>query len=116
MNTAELKNKIGKSRQPGHCFIKWWGNDKSLVDYEILDNFLLKIDLIDEIQGFELFDLEGIWKILTELDPDPISRGLENGFEVIHWTWTDRQGKEHVTSFPFTPEGVLELMESEFFD
>ena len=69
-----------------------------------------------EVAGFELLDLEEMWRILCELDPDPLSRVNDGGREVIRWVWKDRGGKEHLTTFPFTPEGVMELMESEFFD
>ena len=116
MNHAELKGKIVKARQPGHCFIKWWGNDEALVDFGLIDHFLEQCKTMDEIKGFELIDMEGMWRVLTELDPDPLSREEEGGREVIRWTWPDRQGKERVTTFPFTPEGVMELMENEFFD
>ena len=116
MTNESLRDEVTRLRQPGHCFIKWWGEDESLVDYDILDSFLKKIDSLDGVEGVELIDMEGIWKVLTELDPDPISREQEGGMEVICWGWKDRQGKEHVTTFPFTPEGVMELMESEFFD
>jgi hypothetical protein len=116
MTLEALRKQIANLRQPDHCFIKWWGDDESLVDYEILDRFLGNHDSSSDLKGFELFDMEGIWKVLTELDPDPLSREHENGVEVICWGWKDRQGKEHVTNFPFTPEGVMELMESEFFD
>jgi hypothetical protein len=116
MNHAELKEAIIKARQPGHCFIKWWGNDKALVDYELLERFLKICDSIPEVAGFELYDLNGIWQVLVELDPDPLSREQVGDREMIQWRWSDRQGKQHLTTFPYTPEGVMELMESEFFD
>lgn len=116
MNDASLREKIDAVRQPGHCFIKWWGEDKALVDYEILDRFLDTLAVSEQVEGFELLDMEQVWKVLTELDPDPLFRVQEQDVEVIHWSWKDRQGKEHLTTFPFTPEGVMELMESEFFD
>jgi len=116
MNYAELQEKIGKERQPGDCFIKWWGDDEALVDYELLDRFLEKEASIGEVAGFELFDMDGMWGVITELDPDPLSRVREGDREIIRWAWYDRQGKEYVTTFPFTPEGVMELMESEFLD
>jgi hypothetical protein len=116
MTNEAVRDKIANLRQPGHCFIKWWGEDESLVDYEILDSFLKRFNSVDGVNGIELFDMEGMWKVLTELDPDPLSREQENGVEVIRWGWKDRQDKEHVTTFPFTPEGIMELMESEFFD
>ena len=116
MTNETLREQIANLRQPGHCFIKWWGADESLVDYETIDSFLNKIGSIDEVTGIELIDMEGMWRILTELDPDPLSRSAEGGSEVIRWAWKDRGGKEHLTTFPFTPEGVMELMESEFFD
>ncbi|GAM08706.1 hypothetical protein OR1_00979 [Geobacter sp. OR-1] len=116
MNHAELKESITRNRKPGHCIVKWWGEDEALVDYELLDRFLANIDSLDGLKGVELIDMEGIWKVLKELDPDPLSREQSGEGEIIRWTWKDQSGKEHVTSFPFTPEGVMDLMESEFFD
>jgi hypothetical protein len=57
-----------------------------------------------------------MWRVIAELDPDPLSRVREGEREIIRWVWQDRQGKEQVTTFPFTPEGLMELMESEFLD
>ena len=116
MNQAELKERIATARQPGHCIIKWWESDRALVDYDLIDRFMERSDSIDKVAGFELYDLTGIWQVLVELDPDPLNRETVGNREVIQWRWQDRSGKEHLTTFPYTPEGVMELMESEFFD
>lgn len=116
MNHAELQKRISETRRQGHCFIKWWGDDTTLFDYELLDRFMARGETAGEVAGFELFDLEGMWNVLRELDPDPLQRVAEAGQEMIRWNWKDTAGKEHTTRFPFTPEGVMELMESEFFD
>ncbi len=116
MNNAELREKISKERQPGDCFIKWWGDDEALVDYELLDRFLAKGPSAAEVAAFELLGLDRMWSVITELDPDPLSRVRVGDQEFIRWSWKDRQGKEQITSFPFTPEGLIDLMESELFD
>lgn len=116
MNQAELKERIATSRRPGHCIIKWWESDRSLVDYDLIDRFLEQSCSTNKVAGFELYDLAGIWQVLVELDPDPLSREKVEGREVIQWRWLDRNGKEHLATFPYTAEGVMELMESEFFD
>jgi hypothetical protein len=116
MSNSGVLERIKRSRLPAHCFIKWWGEDEALVDYELLDRFLAKEGKAAEAVGFELLSQEEMWRVLVDLDPDPLSRQQEGGREVIRWLWQDRQGKEHVTVFPFTPEGLMDLMESEFFD
>ena len=34
MNHAEFRERVEKCRQPGHCFIKWWGEEEALVAQE----------------------------------------------------------------------------------
>jgi hypothetical protein len=116
MNRAEMQERIERTRKPGDCFIKWWGDDAALVDYDLLERFLTMGEAVGQVAGLELLDLEEMWSVLCDLDPDPLSRVNDGGREVIRWVWKDRGGKEHLTTFPFTPEGVMELMESEFFD
>lgn len=116
MTVEMLRTEIAGLRQPAHCFIKWWGDDAALVDYDLLDRFLARDMAAGEVAGFALLNLEEMWSVLLELDPDPLQRKMEAGREIIRWNWKDTAGKEHETRFPFTPEGIMELMESEFFD
>jgi len=116
MNHAEMKETIGTRRQPAHRFIKWWGEDAALIDYELIDGFLAKGDKVGDVIGFELLTLEEMWQVFISLNPDRLSREREGDGEVIRWTWQNRQGREQVSTFPFTPEGLMELMESDFID
>jgi len=116
MNHVEMKEIIGARRQPADCFIKWWGEDAALVDYELIDGFLAKGDKVGEVVGFELLTLEAMWQVFIGLNPDRLSREREGDGEVIRWVWQDRQGRERVSTFPYTAEGLMELMESDFID
>ena len=66
--------------------------------------------------GFQLLSLEEMWRLLVDLDPNPLSREREGERDVIRWQWEDPQGKEQATIFPFTPEGLMELMDRVFVD
>ena len=116
MSYADVRRMIERERQPSHCFIKWWGDDEALVDYELLDRFLAKERGADDVVGFELLSLDEMWQVFIDLNPDQLSRERTGGREEIRWVWKDRQGREQVSTFPFTPNGLMELMESEFFD
>jgi hypothetical protein len=116
MSHEELRRSIDSQRQPSDCFIKWWGRDPALFDYELLGRFLEKGEAVGEVAGFSLLSLDAMWQAFVELNPDLLSRELQGGEELIMWAWQDRGGKEHLATFPYTPEGLMELMESDFFD
>ena len=116
MTPAEVREQIDSKRNPSDCFIKWWGDDEALIDYELLDRFLAKADKVGDVSGFKLLGLEEMWQVFIDLNPDRLTRDRKGADEVIRWIWKDRLGQEQATIFPFTPEGLMELMENEFFD
>jgi hypothetical protein len=115
MTRDEIISQISKHRSTKHCCIKAWGEDPKLVDYETIDRFIDRLAENPGYAGFVLLDLEQFWEVLTDLDPDKLSRVKEGNSEFIEWLWTDATGREKTNRYPFTAEGIMSIMNEEFF-
>lgn len=115
MTGREAVAQVQARRNEGDCFVKWWRTADDLVDFELIDPFLAKVANGETVDGFELLDLEAMWRLFTNLNPDQVTRETGNGEEVILWKWQDGAGNEKVTSFPFTPVGLKALIDNDFF-
>ncbi len=115
MTRKEAIERIRSERRAGHCCVKLWQDNHRIVDFELIDKYVDDSEADDTIEGFELLDLEQMWEALTALDPDNLNRVGTVGGEVIEWWWTDRNGAEKKNSYPFSPEGILTIMNDEFF-
>ena len=115
MTGNEVAERIRAQRTTAHCCVKSWGADHKLVDFELIEPFMKKLRGEDAFEGFELLDLEQLWEALAELDPDKLTREKTAAGEAISWVWTDQSGKEIKTTFPFSPEGIMTIMNDEFF-
>lgn len=115
MTKSEMISQITTERRKEHCFIKFFKTGHRLVDIDLIDEFISKRDQSGEIDEFELLDIEQMWNTLIDLDPDKLTRSGRGKEEVIEWTWTDSQGTEKKTIFPFTPEGIMNIINDEFF-
>jgi len=115
MTRSEVIEQIVAQRREGHCFIKTWGTGHKLVDFELIDRFMQQAGAGDRIEGFELLDIEQMWQILIDLDPDRLIRVKREESEVIEWIWSDSDGTERKTVYPFSPEGIMTIIDDEFF-
>ncbi|KAF0216287.1 MAG: hypothetical protein FD174_3741 [Geobacteraceae bacterium] len=115
MTGNEVMRQIEAQRNANHCCIKWWREEKDFVDFELIDRFIEQVKPDDIVDGFALLDLEQMWKVLTNLDPDKLMRVKKGDGEVIEWVWSDRDGKEKTSIYPFTPEGIMTILNDEFF-
>lgn len=115
MTRRELIEKITAQRRAEDCFIKSWRSGYSFIDYELIDRFIDKLDDTSAIEGFALLDIEQIWQVLIELDPDKLVRVNGPEGEVIEWLWQDSAGREKKNVYPFTPEGIMTIIDDEFF-
>jgi hypothetical protein len=112
---SELIDRIEAQRGEEQFFIKSWETGQTFVDYDLIDRFIRKQGHEEEIKGFELLDMEQMWQILIELDPDKLVRVKKGESEVIEWDWQDSDGSEKKTFYPFTPEGIMTIIDDEFF-
>ena len=115
MTRSEVIDRIAAQRREGQFFIKSWENGHSFVDFDLIDRFISKGGKDTAIEGFELLDMEQMWQILIDLDPDKLTRVKSGGSEVIEWVWRDSNGTEKTTVYPFTPEGIMTIIDDEFF-
>lgn len=115
MTKSEVISQIGANRRVKDYFIKFYGTSHKLVDIDLIDNFVKTRDLSGEIDEYELLDLEQMWLALIDLDPDRLTRSGKGADEVIEWIWKDGNGTEKKTLFPFTPEGIMKIINDELF-
>lgn len=115
MTKNEIISRIATERKKGDCFIKFYKTGHTLVDIDLLDDFVASRDQCAEIDEYELLDMEQTWQALIDLDPDRMTRSGEGADEVIEWIWSDSNGIEKKTIFPFTPDGIMKIINDEFF-
>lgn len=115
MTGNEVVRRLKTEQKAGHFFIKWWRKESDFVDFALIEKFIGDVQPNEIIDGFELLDMERMWNVLISMDPDNLARVKKNGEEVIHWAWVNREGQEQASVFPFTPEGIMQLFDDEFF-
>jgi len=115
MTRSEVIDQIARQRRAEHCFIKSWETGHTFVDFELIEKFIGKPGQDTAIEGFELLDMEQMWLTLIELDPDKLLRVKSGGSEIIEWDWKSSDGTEKKSVYPFTPEGIMTIIDDEFF-
>jgi hypothetical protein len=115
MKVSDVAEQIRVQRSGEHCCIKSWVDDHRIVDFNSIEQFLEQAKADDMVEGFELLTLEQMWEALIALDPDNLVRVATPAGETIRWLWTDKNGKEIEQTFPFSPEGIMTIMNDEFF-
>lgn len=115
LTRCEVIEQIDMKRRGEHCFVRTWEAGHTFVDIDLIDRFIARGWKSGALDGFELLDLEQAWQTLIALDPDRLSRVKSPKGETIEWVWKDSQGKEHKTLYPFTPEGIMTIIDDELF-
>lgn len=115
MTRSEVIDQIARQRRPEHCFIKFWEAGHSFVDFDLIEKFIAKLGQDAAIEGIELLDIEQMWLTLIELDPDKLIRVKSGEGEIIEWDWKKSDGTEMKSVYPFTPEGIMTIIDDEFF-
>lgn len=115
LTIGEVIEQIQIQRKPEQCFIKTWETGHTFTDIDLIDRFIAKGRQDKALEGFELLDMEQTWQELINLDPDNLNRIKGSSGEVIEWIWTSGDGIEKKTVYPFTPEGIMTIIDDEFF-
>lgn len=115
LTRSEVIDQIALRRRQDQFFIKTWESGHSFVDIDLIERFINKQGPVGAFEGFELLDMEQIWQTLIDLDPDKLTRVKSIGGEIIEWTWTDSHGVEKKTVYPFTPDGIMKIIDDELF-
>jgi hypothetical protein len=111
----EVIEQITSTRKPGDFFIKTWETGHTFVDYDLIDRFMARRGQGGPIEGFELLDMEQMWQALIDLDPDKLTRVRTAEGEIIEWLWPGGDGTEKKTVYSFDPEGIMTIIDDEFF-
>jgi hypothetical protein len=116
MTRSEIIDQINGQRRTEQCFIKSWETGHTFVDFDLIERFIDKRGGMDgAIEGFELLDMDQMWQSLIELDPDMLMRNKSGEREIIEWVWRDSDGTDKKTVYPFTPDGIMTIIDDEFF-
>lgn len=115
MSRSEIIKQITVQRKADHCFIKYWSTGHTFIDFDLIDRFIAKTGEQEVVEGFQLLDIEQMWQVLIDLDPDKLLRVHSGEHEVIEWIWKDSSGTEKKTIYPFSPEGIMTIIDDEFF-
>lgn len=115
MTRKEIVEKIAQQRSIEHCFIRSWKAGHTFIDFDLIDRFLRKFGQNETLEGFELLDIEQMWQTLIDLDPDKLLRVKSGEGEVIEWLWRDGDGREKKILYPFSPEGIMTIIDDDFF-
>lgn len=115
LTRSEVIEQLAAQRKEGECFIKSWETGHSFVDFDLIERFVSNCGHERALEGFELLDMEQMWQSLIDLDPDKLVRVGSRGSEVIEWVWRDSNGVEKKNVYPFTPEGIMNIIDDEFF-
>ncbi len=115
MTRNEVIDQIAAQQSSEHCFIKSWENGHTFVDFDLIERFISKRGDEEAFEGFELLDIEQMWQSLIELDPDKLIRVKSGCSEIIEWDWKDSNGNEKKTVYPFTPGGIMTIIDDELF-
>jgi hypothetical protein len=115
MTRNEVIEQIARQRKAGDCFVKTWEAGHTFVDFDLIERFIAKSGKDAAIEGFELLDLEQMWQVLTDLDPDKLLRVKSGEGEVIEWDWKKSDGADRKCFYPFSPEGIMKIIDDEFF-
>ena len=112
---SEIIEQIAVHRTEKQFFIKSWQTGQTFVDFDLIERFISRQGQDRVLEGFELLDMEQMWQALIELDPDKLQRVKSGGSEVIEWLWQDQNGLEKKNVYPFTPAGIMTIIDDEFF-
>jgi hypothetical protein len=115
MTRSEVTEQITARRKENQFFIKSWETGQTFVDFDLIERFISRQGHERPLEGFELLDMEQMWNALIQLDPDKLQRVKRGENEIIEWLWQDKDGVEKKTVYPFDPEGIMTIIDDEFF-
>ncbi len=113
MRGSQILKEIDQLPESGKAFIRWWRPENDFADYELIADFRNKTDGFQEFGGYELLDVEEMWKRLEKLNPKRISRQKRTKGEYIVWKHRGSDGEQVEDTFSFSPESVMAIFDEE---
>ena len=109
MTGKELLKHMEEKRTIHHCFIRWWRENRGIIDIELLDTFLDRAKAGDEFDAFELLDMEDMLGIVMRQFPGKVKRTVTNGNDNLTWEINDSKGSTQQITRQFVPEFLINV-------
>lgn len=112
MNSTDIRNEIDRRRQDSSRFIRWWRKENDFVDFELLGDFLHRLQGNEDFAGFELLDRDEMWNVLIKFAANRVVRERRTHGDVIVWTHMDGQ-RQVVEELPCNDESIMAIFDVE---
>lgn len=113
MTGKELLQQVEQQKKESHCFIKWWRKENDFVDIELMDMFCDSVKEDEQFGGFELLDMEQLWRIVEKQCQGRVRREVQNWNEIIVWERMDKTGAKRSIQCFFAPEFLAQVFDVE---
>jgi hypothetical protein len=112
MNSADILNAIDSRRHESSRFIRWWRKENDFADFELLGDFLQRLQANEEFSGFELLDTEDMWCVLKKFAMTRVVRENRTHGDIIVWTHMDGQ-RQTEEELPYNDESIMTIFDIE---
>ncbi len=112
MKGQEILRLIDARRRENSRFIRWWRKENDFVDYELLTDFLHRLQAGEEFAGFELLDTEQMWALLQKIAGARVRR--EHRTKGDYLVWSRGRGRDRETlELVFSDESIMHVFNEE---
>lgn len=112
MTGEEIRTAIHLQQGSDTRFIKWWRKENDFVDYELLDQFLGRLQAGEQFSGFELLDMEQMLEVMQRWPQIRLSVEQRTHGKFIHWEHLE--GKHaSVEELPYTAAALMHIFDRE---
>ncbi|RMF47773.1 MAG: hypothetical protein D6751_01930 [Deltaproteobacteria bacterium] len=112
MKGQDVFERISATRTPEDRFIRWWRKENDFVDYELLSDFLHRLQGNEEFAGFELLDTDTMWTQLKRFAGDRVRRETRTRGDYIIWQRSAGKAQETV-QMSYTAESIMHIFNEE---
>lgn len=113
MRGSEILNAIEQRQSSGQEFIRWWRRENDFADYELIDDFRKRVDSSQEFEGFELLDIEAMWRDLVRLSAHRLVREKRRRGDLVIWEREGESGEVNIETHPFSPQTLISIFDVE---
>lgn len=113
MRGSEILQQIDQRASGNEQFIRWWRRENDFADFELIDDFRERVDGSQEFEGYELLDLDEMWRQLQKIAAKRLKREKRTKNDVVIWRHTDKSGKEKEETCPYTARALMTIFDVE---
>lgn len=115
MQGYELVKEVERERShhPERMFIKWWRKEEDWINFDLVTRFLENLNYSSDITGFELIDLDQMWRAVESRSKGAVRKVERDGKQIV--LWTPPKHSEHeitCTECEYTPETLLKILDA----